>query len=154
MTVEVARRHYMPDALTMFGEDIALTATGYVQDEDDADVVIRLGAGRNDVSLVIDITAMDVLTNDELYTFRIIGANAEAFTGNVAVLATLQVGAEAALWPEASGSLAAADDATGRWVVGFSNSRGSVEYQYVKLHVTVTAAGSAITFTAFITRPE
>lgn len=142
MAIEAARRYVPLDILTLFCEDTTLAATGYIQ-EDSADKVIDLGAGRTDADWVIDHMALEVATGNETYTHRLLASNTEDFSGDKVILRTVELGAGTALSAIAS--------PVSRYVAPFTNAFGSVEYRYLKHHVTIAGTiATGATFTSWL----
>ena len=149
----------------------AMTATGYSQ--------VAGGTGRVDLGtldrmefdLVIDISALDVATGDESYTFRLVGSNdATPFSTNIIELASATFGDTAARTPTAPAVIA--DRGKGRWIIpcdnvgmvyaGVDNTAGGgngttaptrTAFQNLRLHVThVGATSTSITFKAWVAK--
>lgn len=108
---------------------------------------IDLGTGRCTGSLVVDVTAMEVDTGDEIYTIALQGGDASGFGGDIFELATLVLGDSAVL-------VGTSDKTTGRYVVPFTNEINQVVWQYARIYCTI--AGTIVTginYSAFLTRP-
>ena len=91
------------DAQTAFTSAQTLVATGYLNNLNSGQVDLggsspSSAAGRTNGMWVLDITALDFSSNDEIYTFHLVGSNDVAFgNGNVEQLATHNFAATAAL---------------------------------------------------------
>lgn len=147
-------RNYSFDANLLLADGVAaITADGYSQ-VDGADGIINFGGNQSvtpaqqariDAMLVIDVQAIEIDTNNELYRLKVLGSNGSAFTASK-VLAEMTLGAGAAKIPSTT-----LDDSTGRYELPFCTEQDDVKYQYVKLYVDV--AGTIVTgldFTAFV----
>ncbi|WP_276200317.1 hypothetical protein [Chelatococcus sp. XZ-Ab1] len=138
----MAKRYYPLDANTLFGEDVTMTATGNVQ-KGGVDAVFKIGKGRQDMSLVVDISAYDATTGDEGYTFLLQGSNAEDFSDDIENLAALEIG------PAAVRTGGARTSPIGRYGIPVSNDLID-EFTYVRLRLIAAGTTPSITFTAWL----
>ena len=106
--------------------------------------IIDLGAGMVDADLVIDMTACEVASGNEIYTISLEGSTVAAMSSTSVCLAkkvfgNLVVPMDAAL------------SASGRYVVPFRNEEGGALYRYVRLSMVVAGTvATGINFRAFI----
>lgn len=138
----MAKRYYPLDANTLFGEGVTLTATGNVQ-KNGSDVVLKIGKGRQDMALVIDVTSYDATDGDELYTFLLQGADAANFSGSIENLAMLEIG------PTAARTGGARTSPTGRYAIPVSNDLMD-EFTYLRLRLIAGGTTPSITFSAWL----
>ena len=102
---------------------------------------IDLGAGHVSGMLIVQVSAIEVDSDNESYKIELQGTNTSGFgtaTANV-VLATLHLGAN-----EVTGATPAdtgTDTPTGVYQVPFNNDFAGTTYRYVRLKVTVAGAG-------------
>lgn len=146
-------RTYSFDANLLLSDNAAAyTADGYAQAAG-ADAILDLGGNqgttpaqqaRIDAVCVIDVTAIDVASADELYRLKILGSNATAFTAT-RVLAELTLGKGTAKVPSST-----IDDTTGRYELFFSTEQDDTKYQYVKLYNDVAGTTPSISYQAFV----
>lgn len=141
--VDAARRYYAFDALMYFIEDLTLTASDVIQ-EGGVDKVLDVGAGRVDGTMLIDVAALDIASNDELYTFRLQGSNVADFASGIENLATVDLGATEV---RPGGAI---DSLIGRREVPFSNAVNAVEYRYLRLNLIISGTTPTITFTSWL----
>ena len=140
---------YVPDRNLMFGEAVVMTATGNVQFAA-ADVILKIGRGRMDATLILNITTMKVSATNELYDFWIQGCDVSDFSGGasgIVNLAHVQVGAVAALSAGAgiSGGVGA------RVELDFNNVLvGNAMYDYIRLRAVIAGTAPTITFDAWV----
>lgn len=143
----MSQRSWNKDAeMVLADAGTAGTAT-FVPDIDSADQILDLGPARMEGVLVVDVTAVEIASNDELYTFTLQGSTAAAFTaGTIQNLAMLDFGATEVR------KGAAIDSSVGRYEMWFCNEQDDITYRYLRLHVTVsgTIDTTGITFGAFI----
>ena len=106
--------------------------------------VLDLGTGRVDTRAIIDVTAIETDTGDEIYTIQIQGSNAVGFGSGVVNLAEKKMG-KASLTGES------ADTSTGRFELPFTTDVDGVIYEFVRVHVIVAGTiATGINFTAWL----
>ncbi len=109
--------------------------------------ILDLGLGLVDGYLVIDMSACEIDTGNEIYTVSLEGSTVAAMSSTSVCLAkkvfgNLVVPMDAAL------------SAAGRYVVPFRNEEGGALYRYVRLSVVVagTIASGGMVFGAFVAK--
>ena len=106
------------------------------------------GTGFRCGMIVIDISAMDITSTDEIYDIIVQGSASSTFAtaGGIVELATLSVGAKG---PKRSDS--DRDDAVGRRHLMYCNvDETGTSYRYLRLYIAVGASTTpSINFTAF-----
>lgn len=108
--------------------------------------ILDIGSGMVDGYLVIDLSACEVATGDEIYTVSLEGSNVAAMTSGSVCLAkkvfgNLVVPMDAAL------------SAAGRYVIPFRNEEGGTTYRYIRLSTLIAGTiATGINFAAFIAR--
>lgn len=116
---------------------VAATATG--------SLIVDLGDGFMDADLVLDVTALEVATGDEIYTISLEGSNVAGMASGSVTLAQKVLGNNAAP--------ADADTNVGRHVVPFRNELEGVNYRYVRIHTTVVGTiATGINYSAFLAK--
>ena len=124
---------------------LALKAAGLVDASADG-TILDLGPGLFDGFLVVDLSACEVASGDEIYTISVEGSTVAAMTSTSVclakkVLGNLVVPMDAAL------------SAAGRYVVPFRNEEGGTLYRYVRLSTLVAGqVASGINFSAFLAK--
>lgn len=122
-----------------------LKAAGIVAASAAGSVILDLGDGFMDRDLVIDISALEVDTGDEIYTIAIEGSSVAAMTSLSVTLAEKQFGNVPAP--------ADADTATGRHVVPFRNELNGTLYRYIRVYTTVVGTiATGINYSAFLAK--
>lgn len=126
-----------------FDGDLELKAAGALTTSTDGNI-LDLGAGLIDGYVVLDVSAVEIATGNEIFTISLEGSNtASMASGSVClakkVFGNLVVPMDAAL------------SAAGRYVIPFRNEEGGTLYRYVRLS-TLIAGGisTGISFSAFI----
>ena len=107
-----------------------------------------LGVGLIDGYLIADVTAIDTVTGDEVYTLVLEGSPDAAFgtAANITVLAMQKIGGATGAAP-----LGTADTA-GRYCVPFRNERNGVTYRYARLYTVIAGTTPSLTFSAFLAK--
>jgi hypothetical protein len=122
-----------------------LKAAGLVAVSAAGSVILDLGDGFMDRDLVIDVTALEVATGDEIYTVSLEGSAVAAMTSGSVTLAEKQFGNVPAP--------ADADTAVGRHVVPFRNELNGTLYRYVRVHTVVAGdVATGINYSAFLAK--
>ncbi|MCA1906246.1 MAG: hypothetical protein LDL11_06630 [Desulfarculus sp.] len=107
--------------------------------------IVTVGEGRVDGVLVVDVTAIEMASNDERYSIALQGSDVADFTTGspkVEELACLNLGANEVL----SGNQ---DSAIGRYEVPMTNVKQGVAYPHLRLYTTVAGTvATGINFTA------
>ena len=126
---------------------LLLTAAGLVAASADGSI-LDLGAGLVDGYLVVDMTACEIATGDEIYTVSLEGSNVAAMTSGSVCLAkkvfgNLVVPMDAAL------------STAGRYVIPFRNEDGGTTFRYVRLSTLVVGTvATGINFLALIAKDD
>ena len=124
---------------------LSLKAAGLVASSADGSI-LDLGAGLVDGYLVIDASAIEIDSGNEIYTVSLEGSNVAAMSSGSVCLAkkvfgNLVVPMDAAL------------SAAGRYVVPFRNEEGGTTFRYVRLSTVVAGTiATGINFAAFIAK--
>lgn len=108
--------------------------------------IIDLGAGLVEGYLVLDVSACEVASTDEIYLVCLEGSNVAAMTSGSVCLAQIEMGNATAP--------ADADTGAGRFAVPFRNEQNGTIYRYVRLYTEVagTIDTTGLTFSAFIAK--
>lgn len=120
----------------------AMTADGVTQVAS-ANVSKQLGPGRFEGVLIIDVSALDIASNDEVYTFLLQGSSASDFSTKE-TLVSLALGATEV---RPGGAV---DSVIGRYELPFITEQHDTVYDYVRLYVDVAGTTPSITFKAYI----
>lgn len=126
---------------------LALKAAGLVAASADGSI-LDLGDGLVEGYVIVDMTACEIATGDEIYTVSLEGSNVSAMTSGSVCLAkkvfgNLVVPMDAAL------------SAAGRYVIPFRTEEAGTVYRYVRLSTLVAGTiATGINFSAFIAKDE
>ncbi len=91
--------------------------------------------------LQVEVSAIDIVSNDEKYDIHLQGSNDATFAAGIANLARLSLSAL-----EVADAGADIDSAIGRYRLPFSNQQNRVTYRYVRLTIVVAGTTPSITF--------
>lgn len=144
MPEAITRLHQTVDVDLIFSEGQTNTSTGFAQ-VSGSDTVLDVGGARVSGNLFIDVTAIDISSDDEKYTFELQGSNQADHSSGISVLAEISIGANEVL----SGD---EDLGVNRYVVPFSNVLGSTAYRHLKLRSVVAGTTPTVTFAARISK--
>jgi len=131
----------------IYDNGLLLKAAGLLAASADG-TIIDLGAGFVKGNVVIDLSACEIATGDEIYTVSLEGSNVAAMTSGSVCLAkkvfgNLVVPMDAAL------------SAAGRYVIPFRNEEGGTLYRYVRLSTLIAGTiATGINFSAFIAKDD
>lgn len=96
---------------------------------------------------VVDVSAIEIASNDELYTIIVQGSNSSDFSGAKENLAELSLGATEV---RPGG---AADSVAGRYEIPFVNEQAGVTYRYLRIYTLVAGTiATGINYTAYVGR--
>ena len=125
-------------------KDAGLVAADAAGQVDGEDVIVNLGAGLVTGNLVVDVTAIEIASNDEKYAIKLQGSSESDFADTIEDLAIIELGAAEVL----GGDL---DSDTGRYIVPFRTERNGVIYPYARLYTDVSGAiATGINFSAYL----
>lgn len=137
----MGQRIYNQDAELIFKDAGAVTANagGTVSG---AAKIIKLGAGRFEAVMLIDVSAIAVAA-DANYNIIVQGSNTADFSGAKENLAVLNLG-NTAVRPGG-----AATSKIGRYEVPFTTDQNDTVYDYVRIYTSVAGAAPSVNFTAW-----
>lgn len=116
---------------------VAATAAG--------SLILDLGDGLTLADLIVDVSALEVATGDEIYTVALEGSNVAAMTSGSVTLAAKALGNAPAP--------ADADTSTGRHLIPVTNELNGTLYRYVRIHTTVAGdVATGINYSAFLAK--
>ena len=122
----------------------ALTASAAAQVAG-ADKILDLGAARFEGTVIVDVTAIEIASNDEEFDILIQGSNSATFASGIQNLAQLNLGATEV---RQGGAL---DSVVGRYEVLFTNQQADVTYRYLRAYTVVAGAiATGINYTAWV----
>lgn len=137
----------MGNLYSQFTYDTAtvLKSAGLVASTTTESTILDLGAGLVDGYLVLDVSACEVASNDEIYLVCLEGSNVADMSSGSVCLASIELGNATAP--------ADSDTGTGRFVVPFRNEQNGTTYRYVRIYTEVAGTvATGINFSAFIAK--
>jgi hypothetical protein len=141
----MGRRTYTFDADQLLKDAGAISASAAAQVAA-ADKILDMGAARFEGVVVIDVTAVEIASNDEEYDVIVQGSNSSSFASGIENLGQLNMGATEVRQG------AAQDSATGRYELLFTNEQDGTVYRYIRLYTVVggSIGSGGINYTAFL----
>ncbi len=127
-------------------KDAGLVAASAAATVASAAKVADVGTGLFEAQLIIDVTAIEVASGDEVYTITIEGSTTTGFSSGTEVeLASIKVG-------DSSVTGGDTDSIAGRYTLPFNNREvDGTCYRYLRVYTTVAGAiATGINYTAFI----
>ena len=122
---------------------VAATAAGTVDGEA---VIVNLGEGLVEGNMVVDVTALEIASNDEGYAVKLQGSSESDFSETYEDLAILELGAAEVLGGDQ-------DSETGRYIVPFKTERNGTIYPYVRVYCEVAGTiATGINYSAYMTK--
>jgi len=101
---------------------VAASAAGQVSS---VDRIIDVGAGLVEGKLILDITALEIASNNEEYEIYLQGSSSASFAGTITALASMKLGANEVL----DGDV---DSLIGRYQVPFRTEKNGTNYRYLR----------------------
>ena len=101
-----------------------------------------------EADLVIDVTALEIASNDEIYDIILQGSPDAAFgtAGNIQELAAISLSAK-----EVKRSDSDKDDDVGRFILPVRNEFGGTTYQYLRIYTVVAGTiATGINYSAYL----
>ena len=128
-------------------KDAGLVASSAAAQVDAANKIADIGEGRFDGVLVIDVSAIEIADNDELYTIVVQGSSSSTFASGIENLAELSLGATE-VRPGGAG-----DSTVGRYELPFTNNQDGSLYRYLRVYTVVAGTvATGINYTAWVAR--
>ena len=140
----------MPETHYTLDDNLKMQTAGLVAASAAGTSIRDVGAGFVAGDLLIDVTALEIASNDEKYDIILQGSPDAAFgtAGNIQELMAISLSAK-----ELKASDSDKDDATGRYVVPFRNEFGGTTYRYLRLYIVVAGTiASGINFAAWLVK--
>lgn len=141
----MGQRNWNFDAELEF-KDAGLVAASGAAEVDSAAKIVDLGAGRFEGVMVIDVSVLEIASNDEEYYIIVQGSTSATFAEGIQNLAMLDLAATEIRHGGAGDSL------VGRYELAFCNEQADLVYRYARIwtHVEGTiAGGGGVNFRAY-----
>jgi hypothetical protein len=148
-------RTYSFDANLLLADGAAaITADGYTQVASST-ATLNLGGNQSttptqqarlDAVAVIEVSAIDIASTNEIYRIKILGSNdVDWGSGNIVELAALELGYGAARVPATL-----KDSVVGEYELFFSTEQAGTKYQYIRQYVDVSGTSPSITHKSYV----
>lgn len=142
MTFQAARRSYTLDAEMEF-KDAGLVAASAAAQVDSANKIVSVGNAFMQGVMVIDVSAIEIASNDEHYRILVQGSTSATFADTIETLSALDLGATEVR------DGGAQDSTTGRYELPFMNVQNGVVYPYLRVYTFVSGnIATGINYTA------
>lgn len=144
MSTATQRRSYSYDSSQVM-KDAGLIAADAAATVSAVAKILAVGEAVFRGVLVIDVTAIEIASTDELYRIIVQGSTSASFASDVQNLAELTLGATAV---RPGGAIASV---VGRYELPFINEQNSVTYPYLRVYTDVSGTiATGINYTAVI----
>lgn len=128
-----------------YDDALSLKDAGLVASTTTESTIIDLGPGVVDGFLVLDVSAVEVASTDEIYLIVLEGSTVSGMASGSVSLANIEMGNATAP--------ADADTGTGRFAVPFRNEQNGTTYRYVRIYTEVAGTiATGINFLAFMAK--
>ena len=128
-------------------KDAGLVAASAAATVDGDAQVIDAGTGLFKGCMILDVTALEIASNDEIYDIVVQGSSDDDFgtAANIRELAAINLSAE-----EVKRTDCDEDDSTGRYKIYFDNEHNGTFYRYLRLYTVVDGAiDTGINYSAY-----
>lgn len=110
-------------------------------------VIFDTGGGRTLGNMVVDVAAIEVDTDDEIYDISLQGSSQSDFASDLADLMILELGYADVIESDVDRKELA------RYIVPFTNVFGNVTFRYLRAYCKITGTiATGINYTAFLTK--
>ncbi len=121
---------------------VAADASGQVGG---SDVIVDLGEGLVKGHIVVDVSAIEIDSDDEVYKISLQGSSSATFASDITDLATVELGANEVIGGDV-------DSTAGRYRVPFRTEKNGTIYRYARVYCDV--AGTVATGINYSARLE
>lgn len=132
------------DANLQLLDSQAITTTDNAQ-VGGSDQILDVGSGLFEGTMNVNVTAIVINDDTELYQYKIQGSSSATFASTIVDLGVLELGANEVL----SGDQ---DSTTGTYSIPFTNEQNGTRYRYLRLQVVVSGDSPSITSEAWISQ--
>lgn len=141
------RRSYVFDG-DLECKDAGLIATSAAAQVGGSNKIIDVGVAAMLAVLVVDISAIEIASNDERYDIIVQGSSSSSFASTIVELGSMEFGAKEVLDGDQ-------DSTPGRFEIPFINVQDDVVWQYIRVFTKIAGAiATGINYKAFIGVPS
>jgi hypothetical protein len=124
-------------------KDAGLIAASAAAQVDSAAKIVDLGTGYTRAVMVIDVSAVEIASNDEVYDIIVQLSSSATFASTIVAAAKLELGANEVLNGDQ-------DSTTGRYKLYFDNEYDLTYYRYARVYTLVAGTiATGINYTAY-----
>ena len=128
-------------------KDAGLVAASAAAQVDSAAQVVDVGTGLFKGCMIIDVAALEIASNTEIYDIIVQGSTVAAFATDTAIVELAALNLSAA---EVKRSDCNKDDSTGRYKIHFDNENDGTYYRYLRLYTVVAGdVATGINYSAY-----
>ncbi len=117
------------DALLQF-KDAGLVAASAAAEVSSVAKIVDTGGGYFEGTMLLDATAVEVASGDEVYNIHIQGSSSATFASGLASIVKFEMGDAAVIQSDA-------DVGAGRYKIPFNNQVGETIYRYLRVYTEV-----------------
>ncbi len=132
---------------------LLLKAAGLVAATANGSLILDVGAGMAKGDVVIDVTALEIDSNDESYEIILQGSSDAAFgtAANVTSLCSVTIGDKASTRLASGVFQVGTDDVIGRYTLPYRNERNGTTYRYLRIKTIVAGTiATGINYSAWL----
>mgnify|MGYP001617837773 CR=1 FL=1 len=108
--------------------------------------ILDVGNGFTKGTVVVEVTAIEVATGDEIYSIEVQGSNSSSFASGIVILSQLRVG-------DSTVSFESADSTVGTYRIPVENEKLGTHYRYMRIYTRVAGTvATGINYNAFLTK--
>jgi hypothetical protein len=108
--------------------------------------IVSLGAGIVEGKLIVDVTAIEIASNTEVYKITLQGSSSATFASAIVDLAEITLGAAEVIGGDQ-------DSEAGRYEVPFRTERNGTVWPYVRVYTDVAGdIATGINFSAYLSK--
>ena len=139
----MGQRIFNFDAALEF-KDAGLVASSAAAQVASADKIVDVGVGRFEAWMILDVTAVEIASNDEEYYVIVQGSSSATFASDIQNLAMIDFAATEVRHGSGIDSL------VGRYEMLFVNEQNDVQYRYLRVFTHIEGdIATGINFSAF-----
>ena len=124
-------------------KDAGLVAASAAAQVDSAAKVLDMGTGVFEADVEIDVTALEIATNDEVYNICVQLSSSATFASDYVTVVKLELGASEVINSDL-------DSTIGRYILSFNNEFNGAYYRYARIYTVVAGTiATGINYTAY-----
>jgi len=127
-------------------KDAGLVAADAAGQVDGSNVIVDLREGLVEGHMIVDVSAIEIADNDEVYKISLQGSSKSDFADTFTDLAILELGANEVIDGDQ-------DSETGRYQVPFRTEKNGTVWPYIRVYCDVTGTiATGINYSAFLAK--